>query len=223
MQNIFDTFIFNTEQISIALVSINLFFCIIISFFIRFFYLNYSTNLSNKNQIADIITLLAPIIFFIIVIIKSSIALSLGLVGALSIVRFRTPIKEPEELIYLFFSIAVGISFGAFQTIIAIFISLIILLLIFIRSFFSATHVQLEFNFVVEWKKNPDLLKIIINELDNISTNISLEKFSNQKDLNKAIILLTPKNLDSLLTISTKIKEFEEVQNCSYYKHIQIL
>ena len=49
--------------------------------------------------------------------VKSSLALSLGLVGALSIVRFRTPIKEPEELAYLFFAIAMGLGLGADQTI----------------------------------------------------------------------------------------------------------
>ena len=46
---------------------------------------------------------------------KSSLALSLGLVGALSIVRFRTPIKEPEELAYLFIAIAMGLGLGADQ------------------------------------------------------------------------------------------------------------
>ena len=53
-----------------------------------------------------------------IVIVKSSIALSLGLVGALSIVRFRTPIKEPEDLTYLFLSIALGVGYGSFQILI---------------------------------------------------------------------------------------------------------
>jgi len=45
------------------------------------------------------------------------LALSLGLVGALSIVRFRTPIKEPEELAYLFIAIAMGLGLGADQRI----------------------------------------------------------------------------------------------------------
>ena len=53
----------------------------------------------------------------IITVVKSSLALSLGLVGALSIVRFRTPIKEPEELAYLFISIAMGLGLGANQTV----------------------------------------------------------------------------------------------------------
>jgi len=50
-------------------------------------------------------------------VVKSSLALSLGLVGALSIVRFRTPIKEPEELAYLFIAIAIGLGLGADQRI----------------------------------------------------------------------------------------------------------
>ena len=64
----------------------------------------------------------------IITIIKSSLALSLRLVGALSNIRFRTAIKEPEELMFLFISIALGLGFGANQT----FITLIGFLLIII-------------------------------------------------------------------------------------------
>ena len=50
---------------------------------------------------------------FIISIVKSSLALSLGLVGALSIIRFRTAIKEPEEISYLFICIGIGLGLGA--------------------------------------------------------------------------------------------------------------
>jgi uncharacterized membrane protein YhiD involved in acid resistance len=63
----------------------------------------------------------------IITIVKSSLALSLGLVGALSIVRFRTPIKEPEELAYLFIAIAMGLGLGADQTLPTVLASLVIL------------------------------------------------------------------------------------------------
>jgi uncharacterized membrane protein YhiD involved in acid resistance len=52
----------------------------------------------------------------VISIVKSSLALSLGLVGALSIVRFRAAIKEPEELAYLFLAISIGLGLGAGQT-----------------------------------------------------------------------------------------------------------
>ena len=64
-----------------------------------------STSLTDKSQISHIIPLLSASTFLVILVVKSSLALSLGLVGALSIVRFRTPIKEPEELVYLLFQL----------------------------------------------------------------------------------------------------------------------
>ena len=69
----------------------------------------------DTRQYLPMFLLLIPSMILIISIIKSSIALSLGLVGALSIVRFRTPIKEPEELLYIFIAIAVGLGLGANQ------------------------------------------------------------------------------------------------------------
>ena len=71
----------------------------------------------DTRQYLPVFLLLIPSMILIISIIKSSIALSLGLVGALSIVRFRTPIKEPEELLYLFVAIAVGLGLGANQVV----------------------------------------------------------------------------------------------------------
>jgi len=71
----------------------------------------------DTRQYLPVFLLLIPSMILIISIIKSSIALSLGLVGALSIVRFRTPIKEPEELLYLFVAIAIGLGLGANQVV----------------------------------------------------------------------------------------------------------
>ena len=67
-------------------------------------------------------------------IVKSSLALSLGLVGALSIVRFRAAIKEPEELVYLFLIIAIGLGCGANQLVITTVGIIFSLLLIVIYS-----------------------------------------------------------------------------------------
>ena len=102
-------------------------FCVIASFVLKEVYLRKSSTIAAKKQIASVLPILATIIFIIIVIIKSSIALSLGLVGALSIVRFRTPIKDPEELIYLFLSIAIGIGYGSGQITITTIIYILII------------------------------------------------------------------------------------------------
>ena len=73
----------------------------------------------------------------IITIVKSSLALSLGLVGALSIIRFRAAIKEPEELSYLFMAIAIGLGFGADQTLITIIAFIIIMAIVVFSKKFS--------------------------------------------------------------------------------------
>jgi uncharacterized membrane protein YhiD involved in acid resistance len=69
----------------------------------------------SKGEYFFVYPVLIAVMILVITIIKTSLALSLGLVGALSIVRFRTPVKEPEELIYLFFAIAIGLGLGAGQ------------------------------------------------------------------------------------------------------------
>jgi uncharacterized membrane protein YhiD involved in acid resistance len=69
--------------------------------------------------------------------VKSSLALSLGLVGALSIVRFRTAIKDPEELIFLFFAIAIGLGLGADQRIPTLVAFIIILGYLLVRNYFE--------------------------------------------------------------------------------------
>ena len=97
------------------LILISLFFCIVSSFILMFVYKNKANSLSSKIQISMIIPLLSNITFLVILIVKSSLALSLGLVGALSVIRFRTPVKEPEDLAFLFFAIALGIGYGAMQ------------------------------------------------------------------------------------------------------------
>ena len=74
----------------------------ILGYLINLIYVKYSNPLSNKVQFSKNFIILSVTTCIIITIVKSSLALSLGLVGALSIVRFRAAIKEPEELIYLF-------------------------------------------------------------------------------------------------------------------------
>jgi hypothetical protein len=84
-------------------------------------YVRCGRSLSNRREFAHNFPLLVVTTMLVISIVKSSLALSLGLVGALSIVRFRAAIKEPEELTYLFFAIAMGLGLGGNQEIITVF------------------------------------------------------------------------------------------------------
>jgi|TARA_B110001452_G_scaffold168797_1_gene141080 uncharacterized membrane protein YhiD involved in acid resistance len=95
---------------------LNLIIAAIVSIIIKIHYRRYGSVITNREEFGNVFPFIVLTTVLVISVVKSSLALSLGLVGALSIVRFRTPIKEPEELAYLFISIAAGLGFGANQT-----------------------------------------------------------------------------------------------------------
>lgn len=105
----------SAAPLAVDALAINLLLSILFSSMLAWFYTHYGQTLSNREKFAQVLPVLSLITVLVISVVKSSLALSLGLVGALSIVRFRTAIKEPEELIYLFFSLAIGLSLGADQ------------------------------------------------------------------------------------------------------------
>jgi uncharacterized protein DUF4956 len=113
--------------LSVALLLLNLGIGVLLSLVIRWHFSRFGSTLSNREEFSQVFPFVSLTTILIITVVKSSLALSLGLVGALSIVRFRTPIKEPEELAYLFISIAVGLGLGANQTIPTVIASLVIL------------------------------------------------------------------------------------------------
>ncbi len=94
--------------------------CAFLSFLLGRIYVKYGNSLSNRKSFSRNFIVLAITTMFIISVVKSSLALSLGLVGALSIVRFRSAIKEPEELTYLFLTIAIGLGCGAGLTVLTL-------------------------------------------------------------------------------------------------------
>ena len=120
--------------LSLTTLAINLLLTILLSTTLAWFYTRYGRSLSNRAKFAHTLPVLAMTTVLIISVIKSSLALSLGLVGALSIVRFRTAIKEPEELIYLFITIAIGLGMGADQRLPTILALLIILAYLLART-----------------------------------------------------------------------------------------
>ena len=114
--NLFEKFLI-TENSSISLVDflISSVTIIILCWLLGITYRKVAKSLSNRKDFSANFMILAFTTMLIITIVKSSLALSLGLVGALSIVRFRAAIKEPEELAFIFFSISIGLGLGANQ------------------------------------------------------------------------------------------------------------
>lgn len=103
------------STLNIANYLLNIAICAAMLLILSFFYSRFGNSISNRGQLAKVLVIVGITTFVIITIVKSSLALSLGLVGALSIVRFRTAIKEPEELGYFFMAIAIGLGMAANQ------------------------------------------------------------------------------------------------------------
>lgn len=83
-------------------------------------YRRFSRSASDRVRFSRSFLPVAISVLLLIAVVKTSLALSLGLVGALSIVRFRTPVKEVEDIVYLFIAIAIGLGFGAEQRLITL-------------------------------------------------------------------------------------------------------
>ena len=147
---------------------------LILAYIVKLTYIKVGRALNDKEYFSDTFIPLAIITTLVITVIKFSLALSLGLVGALSIVRFRAAIKEPEELVYLFFIISIGLSNGANQFLLSIIATSIIILFLLIRNFFQNKDNKENYN--------SDSNILSINILDNNRINIDQVISKLQKD-----------------------------------------
>ncbi|RPG12540.1 MAG: DUF4956 domain-containing protein [Pelagibacteraceae bacterium TMED232] len=137
---------------------------LILAYIVKLTYIKVGRALNDKEYFSDTFIPLAIITTLVITVIKFSLALSLGLVGALSIVRFRAAIKEPEELVYLFFIISIGLSNGANQFLLSIIATFIIILFLLIRNFFQNKNNK------ENYTSDSNILSI--NILDNNKKNV---------------------------------------------------
>jgi flagellar biogenesis protein FliO len=140
MDNVLD--LTTPAPLSLTTLATNLLLCILLSSALAWFYTRYGKSLSNRAKFARTLPVLALTTVLIISVVKSSLALSLGLVGALSIVRFRTAIKEPEELLYLFMAITIGLGLGADQRLPTILAVVVILGYLFARTLLTPRPVK---------------------------------------------------------------------------------
>ncbi|MFN2114140.1 MAG: DUF4956 domain-containing protein [Anaerolineae bacterium] len=118
----------------IGVLVVNLLIGFVLSAVLAWHYVKFGQTYSNRRELAQVFPLVVLATVLIISLVQSNVALSLGMVGALSIVRFRTPIKEPEELSYLFLAIAIGLGLGASQRLATILATALILTIVTARS-----------------------------------------------------------------------------------------
>lgn len=129
------SFLENVTSISVLDMVIAMVLAFAIGLFIFFVYKKTYQGVMYSSSFGVTLVALTMITTLVILAVTSNVVLSLGMVGALSIVRFRAAIKEPLDIAFLFWSIAVGIVLAAGMITLAVFGSVIIgaILLIFVN------------------------------------------------------------------------------------------
>jgi len=160
-------------DLSIASILMSLISAFLCSMIIYYIYRKFYRGIVYSSSFNILLVLVSIVTAFIVMTISSNILLSLGMVGALSIVRFRTAVKDPLDVGFLFFAISVGITSGAglyiLSFIATIFISLIYILLVQVKTF---TKVYL---LIVKFENNANeevqkILKTLKGQLKNKTT-----------------------------------------------------
>jgi len=156
------------SSVNYANFSLGLVLLIIYTIVFQLLFKNYALVTSNRTLFASNFLFFSLSIYLIITTIKSSLALSLGLVGALSIIRFRTAIKEPEQIIFLLGLTAIAISLAAEQFIIST-LCVIVFTLVSIFRFKGAVKSE---------RLHSDFLLITFTELESTKAEACMSKIS---------------------------------------------
>ena len=129
------SFLENVTSVSLLDMTLALLLAFALGLFIYFVYKKTFAGVMYSSSFGVTLIALTMITTLVILAVTSNVVLSLGMVGALSIVRFRTAIKEPLDIAFLFWSIAVGIVLAAGLIPLAVFGSAVIsvVLLVFVN------------------------------------------------------------------------------------------
>ena len=219
MNNNLSNFFLNENiEINVSNFAINLIVVSILSYLIRLIYNKYSHSLSNKDYFSKNFVVLGITTCLVITIVKSSLALSLGLVGALSIVRFRAAIKEPEELIYLFLVISTGLGLGANQVKITILGVTIALIIIIIFSFFSNKKIKnlhlniFQLSFVLNKNITDEIFSKILLILNKNCKEIDFISMSSEKNESSIHFEISPNSVKSISSINKELKNIKDLK-----------
>ena len=181
-------------------------------------YIKLSRTLNDREYFSDTFIPLAIITTLVITVIKFSLALSLGLVGALSIVRFRAAIKEPEELVYLFFIIGIGLANGANQFLVSIICTFFIVIILFIKKYFDNKRNEKNLSdssvnvLQIEISDKDKSIEEVINVLKTKTLYLKLKSYRIEKDISQYVFWFDVKknDINSFIKITENLKKEQE-------------
>ena len=187
-------------------------------------YARFGQSLSNRSNFGNIFVPLALTTMVIITIVKSSLALSLGLVGALSIVRFRAAIKEPEELVYLFICIAIGLGFGANQALITIVgVTVLVFVVAVIRRHSDAPN-SIDVMYLTIGKESGVRLDLekLFEVLEKNSLEIDLKRLDENKSMNEVSFMTSFSNKAEFIQLRNDLFELDSQLEVTFLDNTKV-
>lgn len=206
-------FLTKIESVHALDMIIALLMAITIGAYIYYFYKKTYKGVMFSKMFAIALTGMTVITTFIILAVTSNVILSLGMVGALSIVRFRSSIKEPVDIVYIFWAISEGIVIGSKQYLLAILGTIAIS--VAIATFSTYKEKMNRYILVVRhFGKEKDILKHIKETCKKYEVK-SNTVYSNKEQEMIIETIIENKNND----IIEKLKEFEGITMASLVKY----
>lgn len=192
----------------------NLITTTVLALFIYFIYRKSFSGVIYSQSFNVTLVMVCIITATVMMTIGSNMALSLGLVGSLSIIRFRTAIKEPRDIAFLFWAIAIGLAAGTGEYLIAITGSLIIalLLLIFNRVIYN------DYSYLLVLKGSEIESDSVINILKEYKIPHKFRLKTTRSTFQEVTYEITLKSIstDRLIKSLYNIDNIEEVHIVSY-------
>lgn len=200
---------FQATDLTTTSITITLLFAVMIGLFIYIVYrFNTKTGFYNRGFNKSLATL--PVITAAIMLAMSSnLTISLGMVGALSIVRFRNAVKEPVDLTYLFWSISIGIIVGAGLFELAILLSLVVAVLLSFLDFLPVLRAPC---ILVVSAQDVSAERDIMNGARQFAKNVKIRSRNVSANSVEWIIELQGKDEDALVQSISKIANVTSVQ-----------
>jgi hypothetical protein len=166
---------------SVGHIAANTMLVVVLAFLLAAHYRRFAHTLANRQSLSRTIVFVSLTTLLMISVVKTSLALSLGLVGALSIIRFRTPVKDPEDLAYLFLAIAVGVGIGADQMVVTLVVYAAALLCLSFQSLASRKkaegrmllHVSIP---IAAGRPSAELFEPLRNAVEGVASRVDLRR-----------------------------------------------
>ncbi len=150
---------------------------------IRGLFVRFGALPGDRSRLGNLFPLVTLSTIVVLTVVQASIPLSLGLLGALSIVRFRSAIKTPEELVYLLFSVAVGLSLGAQHRLLSVAAVLVVGVFIVLRSRFDDPAAERSFQLSISGDARRFFDETVLVRLREMVRGFELQRLDREGDL----------------------------------------